>query len=316
MSSRSCASHKRPVFAFTVDTETSRTQLLRTGHMCSLIGIVCRKTCPCRNSGPESWIPADMHLHFCPNIAMVTKWLLQLLMSFSVYAWVKWMPHVHVLTFKWNYTSLDLNAFYSSLLLEMPFCEGVRFHSNTSLCFSDFCRAIKAFQEVLYIDPSFSRAKEIHLRLGLMFKVNTDYDLSLKVCPLSFDRSSQFNRVSYISAAFRVSLIFRFYMIYWYCTQIKWQIFLACSTKILQFEYCSWTFLNWDTHRVYMFMYMCNIGSNNCLSKKGIFFCFLCFSLASPAVHWGSEMGSFKHLSILFSAVVCMLSCHLGHVAY
>ncbi|XP_060944279.1 lysine-specific demethylase 6A [Limanda limanda] len=40
--------------------------------------------------------------------------------------------------------------------------------------------SIKAFQEVLYIDPGFSRAKEIHLRLGLMFKVNTDYESSLK----------------------------------------------------------------------------------------------------------------------------------------
>lgn len=46
-----------------------------------------------------------------------------------------------------------------------------------------FSRAIKAFQEVLYIDSSFSRAKEIHLRLGLMFKVNTDYKSSLKVNP-------------------------------------------------------------------------------------------------------------------------------------
>lgn len=46
-------------------------------------------------------------------------------------------------------------------------------------------RAIKAFQEVLYIDPGFSRAKEIHLRLGLMFKVNTDYESSLKVGPPS-----------------------------------------------------------------------------------------------------------------------------------
>uniref|UniRef100_A0A3Q3APW9 [histone H3]-trimethyl-L-lysine(27) demethylase n=1 Tax=Kryptolebias marmoratus TaxID=37003 RepID=A0A3Q3APW9_KRYMA len=40
--------------------------------------------------------------------------------------------------------------------------------------------AIKAFQEVLYINPSFSRVKEIHLRLGLMFKVNTDFESSLK----------------------------------------------------------------------------------------------------------------------------------------
>lgn len=47
-----------------------------------------------------------------------------------------------------------------------------------NICFS---RAIKAFQEVLYVDPSFCRAKEIHLRLGLMFKVNTDYESSLKV---------------------------------------------------------------------------------------------------------------------------------------
>ncbi|KAL0985418.1 hypothetical protein UPYG_G00156640 [Umbra pygmaea] len=41
-------------------------------------------------------------------------------------------------------------------------------------------RAIKAFQEVLYIAPSFSRATEIHMRLGLMFKGNTDYQSSLK----------------------------------------------------------------------------------------------------------------------------------------
>ncbi|XP_022057199.1 lysine-specific demethylase 6A isoform X2 [Acanthochromis polyacanthus] len=50
----------------------------------------------------------------------------------------------------------------------------VYFHYNA------FQWAIKAFQEVLYIDPSFSRVKEIHLRLGLMFKVNTDYESSLK----------------------------------------------------------------------------------------------------------------------------------------
>ncbi|XP_020733009.2 lysine-specific demethylase 6A isoform X15 [Odocoileus virginianus] len=50
----------------------------------------------------------------------------------------------------------------------------VYFHYNA------FQWAIKAFQEVLYVEPSFCRAKEIHLRLGLMFKVNTDYESSLK----------------------------------------------------------------------------------------------------------------------------------------
>uniref|UniRef100_A0A3P8UUU9 [histone H3]-trimethyl-L-lysine(27) demethylase n=1 Tax=Cynoglossus semilaevis TaxID=244447 RepID=A0A3P8UUU9_CYNSE len=51
----------------------------------------------------------------------------------------------------------------------------VYFHYNA------FQWAAKAFQEVLYIDPGFSKAKEIHLRLGLIFKVNTDYESSLKV---------------------------------------------------------------------------------------------------------------------------------------
>ncbi|KAJ4933290.1 hypothetical protein JOQ06_030123, partial [Pogonophryne albipinna] len=52
--------------------------------------------------------------------------------------------------------------------------------------FNAFQWSIKAFQEVLYIDPSFSRSKEIHLRLGLMFKVNTNYESSLKaVIPAS-----------------------------------------------------------------------------------------------------------------------------------
>lgn len=62
-----------------------------------------------------------------------------------------------------------------------------------------FRRAIKAFQEVLYIDPGFSRAKEIHLRLGLMFKVNTDYESSLKVGPnpQSFNTQSRFIVMDY-----------------------------------------------------------------------------------------------------------------------
>ena len=46
--------------------------------------------------------------------------------------------------------------------------------------FSFFPRAIKAFQQALYIEPGFSRANEIHLRLGLMFKVQSDYEASLK----------------------------------------------------------------------------------------------------------------------------------------
>jgi hypothetical protein len=44
---------------------------------------------------------------------------------------------------------------------------------------------VKAFQQVLYVDPGFSRANEVHLRLGLMFKVNNDWDAALKHLQLS-----------------------------------------------------------------------------------------------------------------------------------
>ena len=42
-------------------------------------------------------------------------------------------------------------------------------------------RATKLLQQVLYVDPGFSRANEVHIRLGVIYKANTDYDSSLKV---------------------------------------------------------------------------------------------------------------------------------------
>lgn len=48
------------------------------------------------------------------------------------------------------------------------------------------CRAVRAFQQVLYVDPVFQRANEVHLRLGLMFKVNNDPETALKHLKLSY----------------------------------------------------------------------------------------------------------------------------------
>lgn len=42
-------------------------------------------------------------------------------------------------------------------------------------------RAIKTFQNLLYIDPSFKCANLVHIRLGLMFKVTKEFDSSIKV---------------------------------------------------------------------------------------------------------------------------------------
>jgi len=60
---------------------------------------------------------------------------------------------------------------------DAPFLYGlgiVYFHFNA------YQWAIKAFQQLLYIDPSFNRANEVHLRLGLMFKSMANCDASLK----------------------------------------------------------------------------------------------------------------------------------------
>jgi len=46
--------------------------------------------------------------------------------------------------------------------------------------FNAFQWARKAFQQTLYIDPGFSRANEIHLRLGIISKMGNDFDRSLK----------------------------------------------------------------------------------------------------------------------------------------
>ena len=41
-------------------------------------------------------------------------------------------------------------------------------------------RAVKAFRQVLWVEPGFPRACEVHLRLGLMLKVQSDFDGALK----------------------------------------------------------------------------------------------------------------------------------------
>ncbi|XP_055284587.1 histone demethylase UTY-like isoform X8 [Moschus berezovskii] len=76
-----------------------------------------------------------------------------------------------------------LSAYQKYYSLQSDYWKNTAFLYGLGLVYfyyNAFHWAIKAFQEVLYVEPSFCRAKEIHLRLGLMFKVNTDYESSLK----------------------------------------------------------------------------------------------------------------------------------------
>lgn len=51
-------------------------------------------------------------------------------------------------------------------------------------------RSIKAFQQLLYVCPDFQRANEVHLRLGLMFKANNEFESSLKHLQLAISDSA------------------------------------------------------------------------------------------------------------------------------
>ena len=63
--------------------------------------------------------------------------------------------------------------------------------------FNSYAWAKKAFQLVLYADAGFQRANEVHLRLGLIAKVEREFKVSLRhfrlaqedTSPCSFDRS-------------------------------------------------------------------------------------------------------------------------------
>ena len=43
---------------------------------------------------------------------------------------------------------------------------------------TSFCSAILLFQQILYLQPSFPRRKEIHIRLGYIYKLRKDLDKS------------------------------------------------------------------------------------------------------------------------------------------
>ncbi|XP_047669031.1 lysine-specific demethylase 6A-like isoform X7 [Tachysurus fulvidraco] len=88
----------------------------------------------------------------------------------------------------------SLSAYQRYYSLQTDYWKNAAFLYGIGMVYFHYCAfqwGIKVFQEVLYIDPSFSRAKEIHMRLGLMFKVNTDYESSLKHFQLALIDSNQ-----------------------------------------------------------------------------------------------------------------------------
>lgn len=94
--------------------------------------------------------------------------------------WVK-LGHFHLLLEEYRKALSAYQMFYkikrTDHWMDPPFLYGlglVYYHFNA------YQMATKAFQQLLYVSPSFLRANEVHLRLGLMFKAAQEYESALK----------------------------------------------------------------------------------------------------------------------------------------
>ncbi|XP_067216646.1 lysine-specific demethylase 6A isoform X3 [Linepithema humile] len=90
------------------------------------------------------------------------------------------LGHFHLLLEDYNKAMSAYQKFYS---LKGDYWKDASFLYGLGLVyfhFNAFQWAVKAFQQVLWVEPGFPRACEVHLRLGLMLKVHADFEAALK----------------------------------------------------------------------------------------------------------------------------------------
>ncbi|XP_076685671.1 utx histone demethylase isoform X3 [Andrena cerasifolii] len=90
------------------------------------------------------------------------------------------LGHFHLLLEDYSKAMSAYQKFYS---LKGDYWKDASFLYGQGLVyyhFNAFQWAVKAFQQVLWVEPGFPRACEVHLRLGLMLKVHADFEAALK----------------------------------------------------------------------------------------------------------------------------------------
>ena len=117
--------------------------------------------------------------------------------------------------------------------------------------FNAFQWAKKAFQQALYIDPGFSRANEIHLRLGIITKMKNDFDASLKHFTMAKNDSSP-------CTLGQLELQFHIAHLYEVCSRhmeakAKYDVLLADSSLPLQLRADILRQIGWMFHSVEQF---------------------------------------------------------------
>ncbi|XP_017476900.1 PREDICTED: lysine-specific demethylase 6A-like [Rhagoletis zephyria] len=92
-----------------------------------------------------------------------------------------------------GYYSKALSAYQLYFGLEPEYWKDSPFLFSLGLIYfhyKAFPWAIKAFKQLIYVDPSFSRVNEAHIRLGLIFKVQKQFGLSFKHFRLALNDSN------------------------------------------------------------------------------------------------------------------------------
>jgi len=90
------------------------------------------------------------------------------------------LGHLHLLLEDW---SKALSAYQKFFKLSKSYWKDPAYLYGLGLVYfkyNSFQLATMAFQQVLYVDPGFLRANEVHLRLGIIAKMKNDFKTSLK----------------------------------------------------------------------------------------------------------------------------------------
>ena len=101
------------------------------------------------------------------------------------------LGHLHLLLEDW---SKALSAYQKYFKLAKSYWKDPAYLYGLGLVYfkyNSFQLATMAFQQVLYVDPGFQRANEVHLRLGIIAKMKNDFETSLKHFSMAKNDSSQ-----------------------------------------------------------------------------------------------------------------------------
>ena len=101
------------------------------------------------------------------------------------------LGHLHLLLEDW---SKALSAYQKYFKLAKSYWKDPAYLYGLGLVYykyNAFQLATMAFQQVLYVDPGFQRANEVHLRLGIIAKMKNDFETSLKHFSMAKNDSSQ-----------------------------------------------------------------------------------------------------------------------------